>query len=499
MAQRLDDEYPIRPFADPADFERTAEWLRETGFTTGILRDELGIEDTTPPGSVEGSALVHGLSGSDPKHLLLRLFVLGQPLSAGKAAEALGPVAPERWRETGILVDDPGGFRCPVRLLPLPGETDGWCVGDASDSYSRPDFVMCPTGISATLAQLMLRRPAGSLLDLGTGTGYLAVIASRFAESVVATDLCPRALPLTRFNAMLNGCGNVEALVGSLYEPVGDRRFDRIVANPPFILGPGSGHMYRDAGGTIDGIPWQMARGAPGHLEEGGLLHMPLHWPLRRGEESAPLFREWLGGLGCDAWVMILARLSAADYVRTNASEVHYLRSPEFVAEYVRGIEYFSEAGVDEIGAGLLTLRKRSDAENWLHVEEAPRFLGPVGEDLARLFDARDLVREDRDGSRLLAACPTVAQGLELHQLATLGEDAGWETRSAEFRRTRGLAYVGKTDPVAAGILARCDGSVTTAELIEGLARSTGQPAASLRDPVMAAMRTMIELGFLLL
>jgi len=495
--QRLDDEYPVRPFADPADFDRAADWFRETGFTAGILRDELGVEDTTPPGTVEGSALMHRLSGADPKCLLLRLFVLGQPLTVAEAGEALGPVAAERWRETGVVVDGGGGYRSPVRLLPLPGEEDGWCVGDSSDSYARPDFIMCPTAISALLARLMVRRPVRSLLDLGAGTGFLALIASGFAEEVTASDLCPRAAPLTRFGAMLNGCGNIDALTGSLFEPVADRRFDRIVANPPFILGPGTGHMYRDAGGTIDGIPWQMARGAPGHMEEGGMLHMPIHWPLRRGEESAPLFNESLGGLGCDAWLMIQARMPVADYVRVNASEVHYLRSPEFVAEYIRGIEYFAGAGVEEIAAGVLTLRKRSGVENWLHVEDAPPFVGRVGEDLARLFDARDLLREDPDGSLLLGARPVAVEGLELRQVSTLGDNAGWEVRSAEFRRTRGLAYVGNTDPVAAGILARCDGSATTADLIAGLSRDTGQPMESLRGPVLAALRTMIELGFL--
>ena len=88
-------------------------------------------------------------------------------------------------------------------------------------------------------------------------------------------------------------------------------------------------------------------------------------------------------------------------------------------------------------------------------------------------------------------------EGLERRQVSTLGDDPGWEVRSAKFRRTRGLDYVGSTEPVGAGIFARCDGSATTAELIAGLSRDTGQPVESLRGPVLAALRTMIGLGFL--
>jgi len=496
MPKRLDDEYPVRPFADSADFDRAGDWFREAGFIAGVLHTELGINDTIPPGSVEGSALQHRLTVTGPRHLLLRLFVLGQPLTAAEAREALGPVAPERWRATGVLIDHEGGYRCPLHLLPLPRGEDGWCVGDSSDFHDRPDFVSGPTESTILLAQLMVRRPARSLLDLGTGSGYLALVAAGFVEEVVATDLCPRAVPLTRFNAHLNGRDNIVALEGSLFDPVAGRRFDRIVANAPFILGPGTGHLYRDAGDGVDGIAWRMARGAPGHLEEGGFLHLLAHWPLRRGEKSAPRLEEWLGGLGCDAWVMIQARLPAADYTRANLMELHYPRSPEYVEAYVRGIDYFAAEGVEEIGLGALTLRRRSGAQNWLHIEDSPRLLGNCGEDVARGFEARDLLAGDPDGTGLLGARLVVEEGLELHQDAVIGEGGTWENRAAEFRRTRGLGYVGNTDPVAAGLLVRCDGSATIAELIEGLARASGQPVDSVREPALAALRTMIELGF---
>ena len=54
---------------------------------------------------------------------------------------------------------------------------------------------------SALLGNLTVRRPVERALDVGTGSGILAVLAARHAERVVATDLSERALAFAAFNA----------------------------------------------------------------------------------------------------------------------------------------------------------------------------------------------------------------------------------------------------------------------------------------------------------
>ncbi|MEN8148206.1 MAG: methyltransferase [Planctomycetota bacterium] len=495
MTRTLDEEFPIRPFSDPADFGRVREWFLDTGFTRGVLPRELRMSETTPPGEIEGGAVSIRLSRDGPLSGLLRLFVLGCRLSGDEARAALGPVGPERWREAGILVEDRDGFRCPVRLTPFPGDADGWGVGDSPDHVDRPDFVMCPSSASEGLARLLVRRPVESLLDLGAGGGFFAILGARSATRVTATDLCPRARPIARFNAALNGCDNVDVLEGSLYEPVAGRTFDRIVANAPFVLGPGSGHVYRDSGGVLDGVAWRAAREAPAHLAEGGICQMLIHWPLGRGEESDERVREWLSGLSCDVWMMVHSRMPAADYARRYLTEVREVRTQEYAEAFARWHDWFRDEGVEEVAMGSLALRRRSGDGHWVHVEEAPGIGTGSGEDIALGFEVRDFLRST-DDEALLTARPLVDEGLELHQRAVAVPGSGFEHRTMRLLRTRGLRYEGNTDPMIGGLVARFDGETTAAELVAELAEATGGGSDTVRTAMLSALRGLLEVGF---
>ncbi|MCO6442185.1 MAG: peptide chain release factor N(5)-glutamine methyltransferase [Nitrococcus mobilis] len=75
-------------------------------------------------------------------------------------------------------------------------------------------------------------------LDLGTGSGAiaLAIATERSDATVVAVDTCPEALAVARCNARRLGLlQRIRFLLGDWLEPVGDRRFHLIVANPPYI------------------------------------------------------------------------------------------------------------------------------------------------------------------------------------------------------------------------------------------------------------------------
>ncbi|MEU1518639.1 HemK2/MTQ2 family protein methyltransferase [Streptomyces sp. NPDC005811] len=76
------------------------------------------------------------------------------------------------------------------------------------------------------------------VLDLGTGSGVLAVEAARLGGRVVAVDISWRAVLAARCNALLNG-QSVRVRHGDLTSPVRGRRFDLVVANPPYVPAPG--------------------------------------------------------------------------------------------------------------------------------------------------------------------------------------------------------------------------------------------------------------------
>lgn len=72
-------------------------------------------------------------------------------------------------------------------------------------------------------------------LEIGTGTGLIAILVSRKARMVIATDVNPHALNCSLKNIIANKAYNVELRKGNLFEPVEDEKFDLILFNTPYL------------------------------------------------------------------------------------------------------------------------------------------------------------------------------------------------------------------------------------------------------------------------
>ena len=132
-------------------------------------------------------------------------------------------------------------------------------------------------------AALKVMPKAARLLDLGTGTGAIAItlLAERPDAIGVATDLSPDALAVARENAArLGAADRLTLLEGSWFAPVSGS-FDIILSNPPYIPADEIAGLAPDvrnfdpalalSGGT-DGLdPYRtIAAGAGVHLDGGG-------------------------------------------------------------------------------------------------------------------------------------------------------------------------------------------------------------------------------------
>ena len=82
---------------------------------------------------------------------------------------------------------------------------------------------------------LKLNRPPGLIIDVGTGSGAIAVtLALELNRAVIATDLSSEACDVARENA-LRLSANVQFLEADLLKPFRDATADIIVSNPPYV------------------------------------------------------------------------------------------------------------------------------------------------------------------------------------------------------------------------------------------------------------------------
>jgi release factor glutamine methyltransferase len=109
----------------------------------------------------------------------------------------------------------------------------------------------------------------GEVLDMGTGSGVCAVIASRLAQHVVAVDISLAAVRCAGINARLNQREHcIDVRHGDLFAPVAGERFDLILFNPPFVRG--HARDDRDGAWRSSDVAERFAAGLSAHLKPGG-------------------------------------------------------------------------------------------------------------------------------------------------------------------------------------------------------------------------------------
>lgn len=108
-----------------------------------------------------------------------------------------------------------------------------------------------------------------SILDLGTGSGVLAVVCAAHGHRVTATDVNPKAVECARLNVADHGYEPlVDVRDGDLLAPVAGRRFDLILWNPPFF--PGQPGTPFEIAWRSDDVIDRFAAALSEHLNPGG-------------------------------------------------------------------------------------------------------------------------------------------------------------------------------------------------------------------------------------
>jgi methylase of polypeptide subunit release factors len=469
------------------DADRLADALRVAGYTAEAVVALLGDEAA---GALARGERVPGLratTGGSPVETLVRLFLLGST-EPSRAVEAALPVT------GGLLERDGDGFRAGVDLRPYE---QWWVVADLGTDVRpgpvRPDHVLGVGPASLTLAGATVRRPVGTALDIGTGCGVQSLHLSQHAGAVTGTDVLPRALAMARLTARLNGL-DWELLAGDLLAPVAGRRFDLVVSNPPFIVGPGgsdfSGFAYRDSGLVGDEVSRRLIQRAPGVLADGGWCQLLANWEHRRGEQWQDRLAGWLDGLGCDAWVWQREVADPAQYAALWLTDAGERGSAAYEDRYGRWLDWFAATGVEAVGFGLVTLHRSGAGDPTIRVEEVPQQVEePAGPHVAAWFDRVSALRAHPD---LATIRFDRAPGLQLEQLATPGPD-GWAVTGQRLRQPAGMRWSAAVDPAVAALVAGCDGTRPLGELAAVLELAYGIDPGQVEQIV----RGLTDQGFL--
>lgn len=206
------------------------------------------------------------------------------------------PVLPDERERFRALVGRRARERVPVSLL--LGEREFWSL-----SFRVTSDVLTPrpeteTLVEVALAKLPDREDRSRILDLGTGSGAIAlsIALERPRAEVTATDISEAALQIAAENADRLQVGleardrearaRVRLLAGDLFEPVAGERFDLIVSNPPYVARRDAGTLPPELGheperalfGGEDGLEVirRLVAEAGDHLSPGGWLGIEL-------------------------------------------------------------------------------------------------------------------------------------------------------------------------------------------------------------------------------
>ncbi|MFJ4628262.1 HemK2/MTQ2 family protein methyltransferase [Streptomyces sp. NPDC088847] len=165
--------------------------------------------------------------------------------------------------------------------------------------------------------------PHAEVLDVGTGTGAVALAAARLGARVTAIDISWRAALNAKANALLARLP-VRVRRGDLLGPVAGRSFDLILSNPPYVPAPAAECPRRgparawDAGRDGRLVLDRICRDAPGLLKPGGVLLL-VQSELSGPEETLRRLR----AAGLDAGVVEHRSVAFGPVLRSRSGWLH--------------------------------------------------------------------------------------------------------------------------------------------------------------------------------
>lgn len=497
----------------PAMAPRLADALRGLGYGVGGLRSLLGDDGLAALDRGEPEAVVRTIQLALDRPGLaaaVTAFIVGDAVDL---IPWLGEKLVADCLACGVLREIDGRHVAAIDVRPVV--VDGverlvFSDRDASmtDHVPGPDHVLGVGRASRSLLDITPTDPVGTVLDLGAGCGVQALGQHR-AASIVATDVHPRACIYAEATLAAAGLRGVygdagadavaEVIEGSWFQPVAGRRFDRIVANPPFVVGvPEVGHVYRDSGLDLDGATELMLREVPDHLEPDGTAHLLGAWVHHDGGDWATRVASWLPKEGVEAWIIQRDVVDPAAYVGTwLRDESIDPRGPEGREKTRRWLDHFAANDVAGIGFGYVTIQ-RIDGPSSITCEDMPQPLGGPFRDEAAEWLLRSAWLRDKNAEATLAGAYRVRPGVAVERVELAGTaddpEQGFSPAALRVTRTDGPRWSHDTDDAIVRILSALHPDASLSTVLDVMAMLGALPEDGLDDIKEAVVPVIVDL-----
>jgi carbamoyltransferase len=278
------------------------------------------------------------------------------------------------------------------------------------------DPVMYIGSDSLGLVQTAPRYSSQKTLDLCTGSGVQAIVASRYSEKVLAVDINPRAVRFARFNTQLNGVTNVQVILNNLFQGMENETFDTILANPPFVPSPEKETKFRDGGGSGEDVLRAIVQGASDRLSQDGKLYIVTD--LVNVDAYQPKVSKWLD---CDTADVLVLKTADRNEILFSVPHCHHPYGQDYgdyKKELIKWVNNFKAENLVAVNFGYILIQK--------HQQQGSYFCKTINNpgtpvhDLTRsYFKTRKILRQDSAPALTLH----VAKDIKIKTLSNFNAD----------------------------------------------------------------------------